>query len=154
MITSEQWEVFFAALEETGVVKTAARAADIARRTIYDRIDAAEGAGASPEAVEWLKRYRGAVRASVDTLEAEAFRRAHDGVDEPLIGRVGKDQDGIITTVKKHSDSLLMFLLRARDPARFKDRTATELTGKDGGPVKTENKVICLPVIDPNAPDG
>jgi hypothetical protein len=53
--------------------------------------------------------------------------------------------------VRKYSDALLIRLAQARRPEKFKDRQATELTGKNGGPIQTENKVIALPAIDDSA---
>ena len=57
------------------------------------------------------------------TLDA-ARDRAIDGVDEPMIGRVGKDQDGIITYRKRYSDKLAEVLLKATD-SRFRDAAPT-----------------------------
>ena len=53
-----------------------------------------------------------------DILEAEAHRRAVEGVEEP----VGwyKGQAG--GTVRRYSDVLLMFLLKGVLPERYKDR--------------------------------
>lgn len=50
---------------------------------------------------------------ATDILEATAWKRA---VDEA-------------------SDRLLMFLLKAHRPERFKERVETQLTGKDGAPI-------------------
>lgn len=69
-----------------------------------------------------------------DILEDEAVTRALDGVEEPLIGRVGKDEDGIITKVFRKSDRLLEILLKANRPEKFRERY--EFTGKDGGPIE------------------
>ena len=57
------------------------------------------------------------------------------GQDRNVVGargharRYGKQ----VGTVKRYSDTLLMFLLKGRRPEKFKDRH--ELTGKDGEPV-------------------
>jgi hypothetical protein len=154
MIRPDEWDRFFAKLAERGNVTEACAASGVSRTIAHEYIRGefpAEYDDATKEA--WSERLRDAREQAADRLEAEAFRRAVDGVDEPLIGRIAKDQDGIITHVKKYSDGLLTILLKANRPDKFKDRTATELTGKDGGPVKTEAKVICLPVIDPNSPE-
>lgn len=85
---------------------------------------------------EFRKRWDEAVEEGTDRLEDEAQRRARDGVTEPIYykgDRVGE--------VQRYSDTLMIFLLKARRPDKFKDRVATELTGKDGGPVKTEAAV-------------
>lgn len=151
MITDQEWDRFFGKLAERGNVSEACLASGVSRTQLY-----AWKRGEVPEGTDhaaWKARYDEALEVSMDRLESEAFRRAHDGVDEPIIGRVGKDQDGIITTVKKYSDGLLTLLLKAHRPEKFKDRVASELTGKDGGPIKTENRVICLPAIDETQPE-
>lgn len=151
MITTEQWDRFFEALGVSGVVKTAARVSGMDRRTVYRHIDAAQAKDATPEALAWLERYKEAVREAIDTLEGECWRRAVEGVDEPVIGRVGKDQDGIITMVKKYDTTLMCLLMKARDPGRFRERVSTEVSGPGGGPVQTETKVIAVPAIEEGA---
>ena len=54
-----------------------------------------------------------ALEDACDILEMEAWKRA----------------------VNEKSDRLLMFLLKAHRPEKFKERTATEITGADGGPL-------------------
>lgn len=55
----------------------------------------------------WFKKaWEDAVEDSLDSLQAEAYKRAIQGVDEPVFYRGTK-----IATVKKPSDTLLMFLL-------------------------------------------
>ena len=75
-----------------------------------------------------------AVDAGTDVLEDEARRRAHDGVEEPIVamGKVAKDEDGNILKVRRYSDGLLTLLLKARRPDRFKDRATvdTNVTGQ------------------------
>jgi hypothetical protein len=151
MITENQWTLFFEAFRRTGVIKSACTAAGIGRQTVYDRIAAAKAANPTPEATAWQTRYQNAEEDAGDVIEEEMHRRAVEGVEEPIIGRVGKDQDGVVVMVRKYSDALLIRLAQARRPEKFKDRQATELTGKNGGPIQTENKVIALPAIDDSA---
>lgn len=66
-----------------------------------------------------------------DALEDEAVRRAHEGVDRPVY-QGGK----LVGTVREYSDTLMITMLKARRPEKFKDRSATELTGKDGGAIE------------------
>lgn len=151
MITTEQWDRFFEALGVSGVVKTAARISGLDRRTVYRHIDAAQTKDTTPEALAWLERYKEAQREAIDTLEAEAFRRAVEGTDEPVIGRVGKDQDGIITMVKKYDTTLMCLLMKARDPLKYRDRVSQEISGPGGKPIQTETKVIAVPAIEEGA---
>jgi hypothetical protein len=85
----------------------------------------------------WLKRdpayaaaYEDAAMEAADLLEAEAFRRGHDGVDEPIFYQ-GEE----CGTVRKYSDGLLTLLLKARRPTVFGDKIKQEITGKDGEPL-------------------
>ena len=62
-------------------------------------------------------RWEEAVERGTDALEDEAVRRAFEGHLEPVFHK--GVQCGV---VRKFSDSLLMFLLRARRPGRFRER--------------------------------
>ena len=70
-----------------------------------------------------------------ELLEAEARRRAAIGVDEPVFYK-GK----VVGHIRKYSDNLLMFLLKAHWPEKFRDNYAVEHSGPSGGPVKVEAK--------------
>lgn len=52
----------------------------------------------------------------VSRLEKAAFKRAVKGVKKPIVGRVGKDEDGIITYEVVYSDKMLTELLRRHSP--------------------------------------
>lgn len=58
---------------------------------------------------------------AADRLEAEAWRRAVDGVDEPVVsaGKLVRDEAGNAVVVRRYSDMLLLALLRARRPQKF-----------------------------------
>ncbi len=109
-------DTFLRAFGIMGNVRAACIQANVSRETVY----------------KWLKRDKKfatayneyAVPDSVDFLESEAFRRAVQGVEEPVIshGEVVYDDDGNIVTVKKYSDALLMFLLKARAPQKYRER--------------------------------
>lgn len=66
-----------------------------------------------------------------DALEDEAVRRAHEGVLKPVFQQ-GKE----VGHVREYSDALMVTMLKARRPEKFKDRVASEVSGKDGGPVR------------------
>jgi hypothetical protein len=67
---------------------------------------------------------------SKDVLEAEAYRRAVQGIDEPVIfqgmvttiidGETGREKT---LTVKKYSDGLLQMLLKASDPEKYREQS-------------------------------
>jgi len=153
-LTPEKLTAFCAALAETAQVSKACAAVGISRVTAYqwrrDHLDFA---------LAWDE----AKALGVSALEDEAIRRAHDGVDEPLVHQgqftpvidydaidpltgekyipqlapVQRNPDGSpkMATVKKYSDTLLIFTLKAHDP-KYRDKQNIELTGKDGGAVQ------------------
>lgn len=87
------------------------------------------------------------MESSADLLEQAARRRAIDGWEEPVY------QGGqLIGSKTVYSDSLLALLLKGRRKSVFADRT--ELTGANGGPVKTQQIIIATgvptEVLDPD----
>lgn len=107
-------DAFVASLSETGVLAASARAAGVARRTVYNHLRADR---------DFRRRVKKAMREAVDTLEGEAWRRARNGVErKKMLG----DQ---IVTERVYSDTLLMFLLRALKPRRYRDQTTVNHTG-------------------------
>ncbi len=96
----------------------------------------------------WLKKdpayaaaFEVAWQRGTDALEAEAVRRAYEGVTKPIFhagkraidvvqnpdGSLKRDElgkpIGIPAAVREYSDTLLIFLLKGRNPAVFGDRT-------------------------------
>jgi hypothetical protein len=115
-------EAFIAALMRGLSISGAAIHADIARRTVYDWRDADhEFRAAWDEALEY----------GADRLEDEAFRRAHDGVEKPLVsgGKIVKDDEGAAIRVREYSDTLMCLLLKSRRPDKFRERTDVKHSG-------------------------
>ncbi len=85
-------------------------------------------------------RYHEAEAEANDVVRAAIFRRAVNGVDKPLHhnGRMVTDADGRPVTVKEYSDTLLIFLAKARMP-EFRDKQQVEVSGKDGGPIEVND---------------
>jgi hypothetical protein len=73
--------------------------------------------------------WKNAYETAIDTLRLEAWRRAVNGVDEPLMhrGQLIKDEEKL-ATVKKYSDPLLMMLLKRYDAEFNNDRVKIEQT--------------------------
>ena len=67
------------------------------------------------------RRLADALEEAADQLEMEVFRRAVKGVGEDRFF-----QGSVVREVTRYSDSLLMFLLRARRPGRFGSRAVSE----------------------------
>ena len=106
--TKARRAAFLDELEMSGNVSRAARLIDVSRRSLYDR-RAADS--------EFARAWQDALDAAMDALEEEARRRALEGNEEPVFYQ-GKP----VGRVRKYSDPLLMFLLRAHRPARFDER--------------------------------
>ncbi|WP_254240927.1 terminase [Achromobacter insolitus] len=85
---------------------------------------------------EFAKAWDQAIRIATLGLEDEARRRAQEGVDEPVF-YLGS-QCG---TVRKYSDTLLIFLLKAHDH-KYREKTGLELTGANGGPVQMSDSQV------------
>lgn len=121
--TPEKIERFAAELSETGQVKKACAAAGISRRTAFywRKLDATFAAA-------WDE----ALKVAVTVLEDEALRRAQEGNERPVFNAKG-EQTGV---VREYSDTLAIFLLKAANPAKYRERLS--LTGEDGGPLQTE----------------
>lgn len=94
-----KWEAaFLAAVEETGTISRAAKAANVGRQTVYDyhKTDP-----------DFACRLEIALAGAADNLEAEARRRAVEGDEVPVYA-----QGEVIGHKVKKSDTLLMFLIR------------------------------------------
>jgi hypothetical protein len=61
---------------------------------------------------------------AADRLEEEAWRRAVEGFDEPVVsgGKLVRDEDGNAIMVRRYSDVLLIRLLAAHRPQKFDRR--------------------------------
>ena len=106
---------FLEILAATGNVSRAAATSGISRGTLY-----AERERDSAFAAAWLE----AIEAATDALEAEARRRAIEGVEVTVVqgGRLVHDDAGKPLTIRRYSDSLLALLLRAHRPEKYRDR--------------------------------
>lgn len=107
--STAEWETrvklvkFIAALEVAGRVDLACKAASAARGWVY---------GWRERDLDFADAWVTAKAIGKEILKDEAFRRAHDGVDEPKF-HAGE----ICGHVRKYSDSLLMFLIKQADPS-------------------------------------
>jgi hypothetical protein len=103
---------FLRAFAMRGIVLEGVTAASVSRQTVkYWR-----------DADEWFEAlYQAALEEAGDRVEAEAMRRAMDGVDVPVIyqGMPTMTQDAVtgeqrVLTTKQYSDPLLALLLKGR----------------------------------------
>ncbi len=115
--TTQRRRTFLVTLAESGNVSAAVRAAEVSRSRAYV-LKATDPAFAAA--------WDDALEAAVDHLEAEARHRAIDGVEQPHF-----HQGKVCGTVRKYSDALLMFLLRAHRPETYRDRTEARAGAQD-----------------------
>lgn len=112
----------------------AAKAFKIKLEHVYDAMDKDANFKAEIDAARLEARER---------LEAEAFRRAHDGVEKPVFYK-GK-QCG---TVTEYSDTLMIKLLQGNIPEKYnRNQSSIELTGANGGPIEinqTKSKLLTM----------
>jgi hypothetical protein len=110
-LTKARQAGFLKALADTGSVTAAVAVAGTSRSRVYElrKVDPTFAAA-------WEE----AEEVAVDELEAEARRRAVDGVPEPLVsaGKIVRDDDGQPIAIRRYSDALLLALLRAHRPPR------------------------------------
>jgi hypothetical protein len=105
---------FLEVLRERGNVSAAAHAIGMSRTGVYDAKEADEAFSAA---------WDDAVETACDTLEAEAWRRGVEGVERPLtgFGKLVKDDNGKVVTVRDYSDNLLLAQLKAHRPEKYRE---------------------------------
>ena len=116
-------EAFLAAYAEVGTITHAAELAGVTRTSHYDWMNDQE----------YVERFREAEKQACDRLEQEVRRRAVEGVLEPVFYQ-GQE----CGTVRKYSDTLLIFATKGALPQKYRENVSMELTGADGGPVEVE----------------
>ncbi len=105
-----------------GNVTRAAQASGIDRNTAYAAKDN------DPKfAADWADAEKGAL----DTLEAEAYRRAVEGVQKPVFYQ--GEECGL---VREYSDMLLTTLLKARAPEKYRENAKVEHSGSVSVPIE------------------
>lgn len=117
--TPNRKAAFLRVLSETGNVTRAARETGLSRSTAM-RHRAKDPAFAEA----WAE----ALDVGADALEAEARRRAVEGVERPVFGRVATGLDGQVGVVREYSDTLLIFLLKGCRPEKYRERREISAT--------------------------
>jgi hypothetical protein len=104
---------FLVEFGETGIVSRAAEAAGVGRTTVYEWQEHDD---------TFAQAFRQAEIRSTEVLETEARRRAVNGVEKQR--RVFDSRGNLIDeyTEITYSDTLLIFLLKARAPEKYRDR--------------------------------
>ena len=113
----KHWQpVFLNLLGKNGNVSLSAHESGIARQTAYDARDRDKA---------FSQAWEDAMEQASDVLEREAWRRAAEGVKQPVFYR-----GEVVGHVRKYSDVLLMFLLNGARPDKYRERLATPSAGK------------------------
>ncbi|MCH7564042.1 MAG: hypothetical protein IH968_09475 [Gemmatimonadetes bacterium] len=102
-------KAFLAAFRENGNVRLACEAADVGRSSHYRWLETDPA---------YREAFGSAKEDAADILEAEAKRRAVDGIEE-FVGWYKGEPGGV---VRKYSDTLLIFLLKGLKPDVFRER--------------------------------
>jgi len=123
-LTRDRQQRFVEALAETGNVTAAVRVAGTSRTRAYELRKTDEAFAAAWDEAEQI---------AADKLEAETWRRAVEGVEEPLVsgGKLVRDDNDQPIAIRRYSDQLLIALLRAHRPEKFRDRSAVEIDISD-----------------------
>lgn len=129
--TPERQRAFIGALADSGEVLAAARSVGMSDTAAYmlRRAPGAEGFAAA-----WEAALDAASRRLVDI----AFDRAINGVDDVVLDREGRH----VYTKRKYNDRLLMFLIRAHAPERYRHANRNSRTSGDG-----EETVLARPLV-------
>jgi hypothetical protein len=117
---------FLETLALTGNVVRSCRMASLPRQTAYDWRKAIPG---------FAEAWDDAKEMGTDALEDEAIRRAHQGLARKKFYKgvpIIDPETGEQYVEREYSDNLLMFMLKARRPDKFKDRSEPQMSGQRG----------------------
>lgn len=105
---TEKWkQIFIDELARSGNVLLSSRKAGVGRTSVYQT---------RKDDPAFADQWDDAIDEAVDLLEAVARGRAVNGTDKPVY------QGGVqVGTIREYSDTLLIFLLKAHRPERFRD---------------------------------
>jgi len=112
---------FLDEFRQRGNITDSVRAVGIARATPYRWCEA------DPKFAE---AFADAAEEALDLLEGETRRRAMGEVQTPVYHR-----GEVVGHIPRYSDSLLMFLLRAHRPEKYRERYENRVGDSDGRPM-------------------
>jgi hypothetical protein len=113
--TPEKEAEFLAQLSDTANVSVSAKVCGLSRSTVYEWRDSDETFRAAWDA---------AVQRGTEALIDEAVRRGKDGVTKGIYYQGRRVDD-----LTEYSDTLLMFMLKARRPELFRDNVHMNHSG-------------------------
>lgn len=131
-VTAARKRAFLKILSEIPSIRGASRAVGLDHKQPY------KWAEADPV---FARKFENAKAAGVGKIEAEAMRRAAEGVERYVVqgGRVVMDPNDPKKplTIREFSDNLMNTLLKAHGGPEYREKSSVELTGENGGPVKS-----------------
>jgi hypothetical protein len=138
-LTPARRKRFLEVLAETGNVTVAVRLSGTSRTRAYELRKADD---------EFAAAWGEAEEIAADRLEAEAWRRAVEGIAEPLVsaGKIVRDDDGQPIAIRRYSDNLLLALLKAHRPDKFRERRAIEPMG---APESDPPRMLAVSFVEP-----
>jgi hypothetical protein len=110
------FDPFLAALAQTANVSAACQSARVSRTLAYRQRKTSQ---------TFAARWKEALETAVDALELEARRRAMGWLESEL--SEGGDR---MREVHKHSDTLLIFLLKAHRPEKYRENYRVEVNAR------------------------
>ncbi len=116
---------FLSVFAETGNVTKSAAAVGISRDLHYRWLK---------EDVDYAAAFAAAELVVTELLEEEAIRRAYNGTEKPVFF-----QGVPCGFVQEYSDGLLMFLLQARNPKKYRQNAKVEHVGLNDGPIQLDD---------------
>lgn len=111
--SGHQKKAFLEQFRFHGNVSKTCRAIGINRSTVYEWQETDDA---------FLHAFRQAEIEATETMEAEAYRRGVEGTEKPVF-----HQGVICGTVREYSDTLLIFMLKARAPEKYRDNVSITL---------------------------
>jgi hypothetical protein len=103
------WEkAFLTSFAARAIINDAAKDARVSRMTVWRH---------RKQDPEFAQAFKDAHEQAADNLEAEAWRRGHDGVDEPQFYK-----GAVCGHIRKYSDVVLLRLLEAYRPEKYRQR--------------------------------
>ncbi len=155
-------KTWLAIFSQSGNIRLACEAISITRAAYYYWMEQSAGDNPNPNfclleedgtLVPFSVAADEAAQEAADRLEEEVHRRAVIGVEEQVFGTMGRPEikvmdngterevihrfTGVVGVRKNYSDNLLMFLLKARRPAEFRENVKVE--HNHGGKVEIES---------------
>jgi hypothetical protein len=101
-----------------GIITVTCRKTKIGRSTVYEWLD---------DDSEFAKAKDEAEKEAIELLEGEARRRAEKGVLKPVFYKGER-----CGSIREYSDSLMMFLIKAKKP-EYRDKVTNEVVTPNGG---------------------